>query len=876
MLDLRLQFDLTDVEKDLYRMEAPVSRGTGDLDLRILNVEQDGGVLLSWTGDDGSTKIGKYDPRTKQTKLLYTFDHSVCISSCSLNSEETLLAVSLSQNPRDDQRLKPISKCVTLLMEIRPIHNTKVLKAVDCRVKVQFLHAVTQHRMAHESHLLVLTGDGYVDLLHVPLTRQHGDRVVILNPERLSRTAERLVEDANCFQWDRSSQRLFYVKFQDGSTLLHCVQFHLDRRCETVLQLPLKLPENAFPGVQFVNLGFDHFHTPVRERVRVEVFTQTEGSLYVCCSRLPDDGQEVTYTLILLHKDVSKTFRVTLGNEQEARQHPLFFTIGSYLVAHLSGCFLHCINGRQPELSCHSLFLSGDDAGTGLQSGCFTVLHSESGSSLLDWTKGQMYQVDFSPAPLLTILHSATPSRLQLPRHLSTATSYDDSPSLSRQPRTWAESQRLAALHILLVQLGSDPVLELQIIDWLCDRMTQVHSFNPFQEVVMASLFRICCHQNLGLDPVLPFSSLQQLQEVAPSLLDVPGVICSTETQLRAVFTAKTGGGHGFWSKLQWNIERSKHLKALQNSRYQTTTIRDDWNQLHSGATPSGVRDRFLEDAQKVLNSMDSHLDKRLVALVQEDDHLQRALIGLTVDKLREHLWRFLPRLGKKTIDAIAMDYVAKLLELVRHMLESVWLRYKLEPHVPSLKESVRPAESAVFHFMFRTLEATLGLCLPLPLGFNSLLSMLALRCLPRHTFLQYLDHRCLQLTESFVCRLVTELDNSDDNEKLKFSVLSRLAQPLQKKMFHMWDHPISSASLSRAYVRTLLEQRLTHKGFGSNREHSGFGPDFLPLTFLTGILSDVEGAAPQQLQQQENIDSHFVEETALKQTLVSLALQRK
>lgn len=30
-----------------------------------------------------------------------------------------------------------VSKCLTLLIEIYPINNTKVLKAVDCRVKVQ-------------------------------------------------------------------------------------------------------------------------------------------------------------------------------------------------------------------------------------------------------------------------------------------------------------------------------------------------------------------------------------------------------------------------------------------------------------------------------------------------------------------------------------------------------------------------------------------------------------------------------------------------------------------------------------------------------------------------------------------------------------------
>lgn len=30
-----------------------------------------------------------------------------------------------------------VSKCLTLLIEIHPINNTKVLKAVDCRVKAQ-------------------------------------------------------------------------------------------------------------------------------------------------------------------------------------------------------------------------------------------------------------------------------------------------------------------------------------------------------------------------------------------------------------------------------------------------------------------------------------------------------------------------------------------------------------------------------------------------------------------------------------------------------------------------------------------------------------------------------------------------------------------
>lgn len=124
----------------IFKKEATVGRTeeySGIVDTRILNIERDGGVLYSWKGATGTTRIGKYDPNTRQNKLLYTFDKQVCVSSCSLNKEETLLAVSLAQRTRTEERLRPVSKCLTLLIEIHPINNTKVLKAVDCRVRVQ-------------------------------------------------------------------------------------------------------------------------------------------------------------------------------------------------------------------------------------------------------------------------------------------------------------------------------------------------------------------------------------------------------------------------------------------------------------------------------------------------------------------------------------------------------------------------------------------------------------------------------------------------------------------------------------------------------------------------------------------------------------------
>ncbi|XP_070710216.1 gamma-secretase-activating protein [Pempheris klunzingeri] len=870
MLRLKPEFDLhRDVVSDILRKEASVCRVTeysGAVDTRILNIERDGGILYSWQGATGTTRIGKYDSNTKQNKLLYTFDKQVCVSSCSLNKEETLLAVSLAQNTRGEERLKPISKCLTLLIEIHPISNTKVLKAVDCRVKVQFLVSETDRRSVLESHLLLLTEDGYVDLYHVLLTRQEGYRVVMANPERLSKTAERIAEDFCWVQWDGHTQRLYYVTLND-KFLMRCIQFYPNHNCETVLELPLELPANPFHTVKFVNLGFDHYHTErlEQELIRMEVFTNKIGSMCVCYSQPLKDKQELIYTVVLVHKDCSKAFRVSLGSDQSpqraAQLHPLFIPIGYYVLVYLQGHFLHCINTRQQEMLCHSLFLSGIDVDLGLQcqSASITVLHAEEEPSgrLLDLASGRIHTAELSPAYLLQILRTDTPPGC---------------------PSSKTEPQRLAALHCLLVYMGNNPNLELKIVEWLCDNVNAFESFDQIQEFILASLYRICYEKSLSLDKVLPYSSVFDKKEVPMCLLEIPGVLCTTELHIEPVIKGKARSLQGFWSELQWNTEKTKYLDAVPNPRYRTSHIQADWDKLRSERRPSSHMNHIEENAKKVLSMVDTWcLDKKLVPLFQEEDHQQRALIGLTADKLREHLNRHLLRLGKKKIDLLVLNYVAKLLELVRHMLESVWLKHKLGPRVLCLKQQGSPAEWSVFHFMFRILEATRDLCLPLPPGYHTLLAVFAVRCLPHHTFLQYIDHGVLQLSETFVSRLMTDLDNSDANERLKFSILKRLPQPMEQRIYHMWDHPVSSASISRDYVRTLLEKHNKNKGFAfTGRDKPGFRPEFLPLTYLAKILSDIEEQALNPFEEQENVDARFVEETALKQTLILLGFEGK
>ncbi|XP_051543843.1 gamma-secretase-activating protein isoform X1 [Myxocyprinus asiaticus] len=855
MLRLNPTFDTQkDVVSSILAKEETVRGNIGVLEPRILTVERDGGVVYSWRGATGTTRIGKYDPHSTENKLLYTFDKQVCVSSCSLNREETLLAVSLSQTTQGEGRLRPVSKCLTLLIEIHPINNTKVLKAVDCRVKVQFLYPKTWRTSVLESHLLLVAEDGYVDQYHITLTRQEGYRVVMLNPARLGR--DRVAEEFCWVQWDSDTQRLYYLTAREKHTL-KCVQFFADRNFETVFELPLEMANIPNAPVRFVNFGYDHYQELKEEGLKLEVFTDPTGTMCVCYSPPVCWHKNSTYTIAFVHRGCSKTFTVSLEKDcapaNESTIHPIFIHLGYYIAVYLAGHFLHLINCRQQDLLCYSLFLSGADGDIeALGSG--TEVVNVSGGRLLDVRAGRMYSTELNHDILLELLSSDRP-----------------------------EAQRLAALHCMLVYLQPNPVIELKIINWISENVMSFDAFDQIQEFILASLYRISYQQCVSLDKVLPYSCVFEKKELPVALTAIPGVKCTPDLLCQPLIKGKAKSLQGYWEELQHVLDRMRYFEVVPSPRFRTTLIKEDWTRLQAALNSEKKKSpryhhNIEENTKKVLSMVDTwRLDRRVVPLFQEEDQQQRMLVGLMVDKLREHLNRHLSRLGKKKIDLLVVNYTAKLLELVWHVLESVWQKLKLGPWVLCLKQQGSSEEWAMLHVMFRILEATKGLCLPLPPGYSTLLSVLGVRCLPRHTFLQYVDHGLLQLTEPFVSRLMTDLDNSDANEQLKFSILKRLPECMGQKVSQQWDHPITSACISREYVRTLLDKYPESKdSMLLDHGKSSFYFEFLPLNYLAKILSDREEKAQNPFEEQENVDVRFVEETALKQTVIKLGFEVK
>uniref|UniRef100_A0A8C9EQ26 Gamma-secretase activating protein n=1 Tax=Pavo cristatus TaxID=9049 RepID=A0A8C9EQ26_PAVCR len=369
--------------------------------------------------------------------------------------------------------------------------------------------------------------------------------------------------------------------------------------------------------------------------------------------------------------------------------------------------FLHLLNIQHPDLLCYSLFLTGIDARIDILPNC--SIQSPLVSTVLDCCIGRMYAVSISDSALLKFLQN------------------------SKQ-----DSERLAALHCALLCVSSTTDLEMKIIWWISENLSTCHSFDPFQEFIIASLYCRMCPETNNLDKLLPYTSLLDWTGVRQQLIQ---------------------NSKGFWEKLDSNLESVKY--AEPHLHYHNNVLRREWRNLSEEVSMCALKQS----------------PELLVPLFQEEDYQQQLLMGLMVAQLKDHLMRHLQYVGKKKIDQIVLDYVANLLNLVHRIMKEVWKIYQLHSCIFCFDERGSEAEFRVFHIMSRILEAANGMCMPLPPGFHTLHLGLGVRCLPLHTLLHYIDNGVLHLTETCVRKLLKDLDDNEKNEKLKFSIVTRLPE---------------------------------------------------------------------------------------------------
>ncbi|XP_029391451.1 gamma-secretase-activating protein isoform X2 [Mus pahari] len=790
--------------------------------LRVLNIERNGNIIYTY-------------------KHLYTFEKDMQAVSCSVNSERTVLAASFVRYTTEGVKneLQPGSKCLTLLVEIHPVNNVKVLKAVDSCIWVQFLYPQAESHLLPQNHLLLISEEKYIERFHIQITREDGDRVVIRNPSHLPR--DRIAEDFVWAQWDMSEQRLYYIERKESRSILKCIQFRGDESFNLMFEMPLDI---SLSGLRFklVNFGFDYCQD--REKLRSQsslcIFTNHTGSLCVCYSPKSDSWEEITYSVFYLHKGYRKTFTAAPGSaDSQVTNGITFLNLGYFVAVYSPGHFLHLLNIQHPDLICHSLFLTGNNKMAAVLP--LSPLQSLSGSLVLDCYSGKVYRATLDQSYLLQFLWNA---RL--------------------------DCERMAALHCILSCSQEPGFPEEQIIQWISEHVSACHSFDLIQEFLIASSYWSVYAELEDVDMLLQYSSVLTWNA------EIPGIKLMTEELPLPLM--KVYGLKGYWAKLNSNLEYIKYTKPYLHYHY--SVVRREWHNLISEERTGKRRStmyvrNILENAVKVISNMETRtLEPRLIPLLQEEDRHQRLLMGLIVSELRDHLLRHLQGVEKKKIEQMVLDYISKLLDLIWCLLETSWRKHSVHPLVPHLNSHCSAADFEVFHLMTRILDAASSLCLPLPPGFHSLHTILGVHCLPLYSLLHYIDNGVLLLTETAVMKLMKDLDNSEKNEKLKFSIIVRLPPLIGQKVCRLWDHPMSSNIISRNHVARLLKD-YKKEPRNSMIDKSSFPVEFLPLNYFIEILMGLESSnqALHGFEGHDNVDAQFVEEAALKHTTVLLGL---
>nr|XP_042128836.1 gamma-secretase-activating protein isoform X2 [Peromyscus maniculatus bairdii] len=820
-LRLGVHFDVrADVLPSLPAQAATAAGGggagvleTAQESLRVLNIERNGNIIYTYKDNKGNAVFGLYDCQTRQNEHLYTFEKDMQAVSCSVNSERTLLAASFIQYTKEGVRneLQPGSKCLTLLVEIHPVNNVKVLKAVESCIWVQFLYPHVESHLL-QNHLLLISEEKYIDRFHIQITREDGNRVVIRNSSHLPR--DRIAEDFVWAQWDMSEQRVYYIELEKSKSVLKCIQFWADESFNLMFEMPLDISLSGL-GFKFVNFGYDCY--------------QDQDKL---C-------RQPSLCIFTNHTGYRKTFTAASGSaDSHVAKGITFLNLGYLVAVYFPGHFLHLLNIQHPDLICHSLFLTGNKMAAVLPPG---PLQSLPGSLILDCSSGKVYRAALDQSYLMWLLWNA---RL--------------------------DCEKMAALHCVL-SCGRDPGFqEDQIVQWICEHVSACHSFDLIQEFLIASSYWSVYPEMSDVDMLLPYSSVLTWNA------EIPGITLVTEElplPLMKVYSFK-----GYWAKLSSNLEYIKYTKP--HLHYHNSVVRREWHNLVSEEKTGKRRSttyvkNILDNAIKVISNMETRmLEPKLIPLLQEEDRHQRLLMGLMVSELRDHLLRHLQGVEKKKIEQMVLDYISKLLNLIWCMLETSWRKHSVHPWVFHLNDHGSAADFEVFHLMTRILDAANSLCCPLPPGFHSLHVILGVHCLPLYNLLHLIDNGVLLLTETAVRRLVKDLDNSEKNEKLKFSIIVRLPPLIGRKVCRLWDHPMSSNSISRNHVAQLLKnyrRKPRHSMIGK----SSFPVEFLPLNYFIETLTSLESShqALCDFEGHDNVDAEFVEEAALKHTTVLLGL---
>ncbi|CAB0042321.1 unnamed protein product [Trichogramma brassicae] len=864
---------------------------------KLLGQESDGSLLLGWieisskhcNGSPYSV-IGCYNRLLDKLEVLYRFKGTLNLIQATINQSQSVLGYIVKQTLESDARENVIinseksakdianedKKCTSTesneyyqayLVEFKTeeakIHTLESKKFKQ--IRIQFLYK--EKLSSSIDKLLVLIHQEYVH----KCTLLYNTNTEIATIKEVKK--EVIIRNSIWAQWDSINQVLYHIHLKKASTsvftedsnrdqhnppcsspTLSGFQFHDDLPHETVLNIPLNLPQ--CPNSD--NCGaYEDDVIPLRIHdcsLDLIVVSDQKGTVCVCHHYLYrpvqdaqmdevsscDDSNTVNfaYSVTLLHHScVIHCVVPAIPWNRAKLMRPTFALYGEHhMIVFVPDCFTHLLEiGLHHQPCCH--ILGGALPNVSAQSYLVPLLNLNGTKSKNSSTSNTFSSLLCTSTNILTIdLPTLDLVNLTVPNNFL----------IDLFKKTSSSDNRLAILHYFLTH-KNDLDLASELISSLVEKPRNLDVVKVMQEFLIGGAHMLV-QKNLLTDaiPLLSLIPVTTLDECSTIQLQVKDLrvklshekLWNTAVMLLSPQQRIITYRSDLWTKL-WDTlnKRSKEdfprfqpsqtAEKLQISLscYQPEAL----SRCSTPMSPNGGFNIATATFGELMGGRHKYANHSALPFVEQESctaSKQEHIASVNLRELSLHLLKYGSQSVAGTnvrskapgssctplhVHAMSTRYVATQFDASRLLCQmlckaaNVDSKLEIERGFNLIDQLDDSRRWMLFTLLERYRYATECVAYPVPQGFMSFFAYLGYRTMRYNKFLQYARHSVFELQVDVAKVIMSDIDDTKGNISHKLELLSVMPRIRAKRLLNQWLHPMSFMLRAREHAANIL-----------------------------------------------------------------------
>ncbi|XP_011332641.1 protein pigeon isoform X2 [Ooceraea biroi] len=852
---------------------------------KLLGQEKDGSILVGWTEEarkDGwtvlCTVIGCYDQINNELQILHRFPEVLNIVQATVNQSHTLMGYVTKQKSHSETTDSPKMQCtdhdgvinegefyrvfiVELTTENKTVHNLEVERSKQ--VRIQFLYR--EKEQSDVDKFLVLIHHECILIYTAQLDTSSSD-----SQSMKELKSEVLVKAFIWAQWDMINQVLYHIHHRrisasvitEGDDESNCksskptlsgLQFHDDLPHETVLNIPLNLPQLS-PSFSCGTYEDDVIPLRVHDcSLDLIVVSDSKGIVCVCHYYLYRPVQPPQHVLNSLSESntVHFAYSVTLLHHscvihcvipgipwsRAKLMRPTFAIYENHhMIVLVPGLFAHLLEiGMNHEPCCHILCnplpsvpprvsylvplldLDGSSKKTKKNNSDAKINNHSEGNGSVASSSTSISTIDL---PTMDLVQLTVPTDFLI--------------EVFR--RETSLEIRLGILHYFLCHKNDMEVIA-ELVSIVAEKPRSLDIARFMQEILIGSSYALV-QKNLLADTVsllslLPVTTIGDYMTFDIKMNDLNITLSheklwNTSVMLLSPQQRLVPYRSDLWTRLWDQLSRN----GSDKSRFKPSHIAEKLlvslacyqpEALSRCSTPMSPSGGFVAVSfGDFLGNRNIKLDSSLPFNETESCTASKQEHIVSVN-LRE-LSMYLLKNGTHTstmhprssctplhVHAMATRYVAAQLEASRILCQILCRAAGVDPRIEqergfNLIDQLDEARRWLLFVLLQRYRYSIeSIAFPAPQGFASFFTYLGYRTLKYSMFLQYIQRSVFELQIDVTKIILADISDTKENVVQKLALLSLLPRSRGKRLLNQWLHPVSLMLRAREHAANIL-----------------------------------------------------------------------